>query len=67
MFAAFKPQPDYLQLAQHAFASQGFVPSDAVLKAAAKGLARLDAPQVSTGVHATELSFDDMLKMSAHA
>jgi hypothetical protein len=67
MSTAFKPQPDYLQLAQHAFASQGFVPTEAVLKAAAKGLARLDAPQVSTGVQATELSFDDTLQRSAHA
>ncbi len=67
MSTAFKPQPDYLQLAQHAFASQGFAPSDAVLQAAAKALARLDVPLVSTGAHQSEVSFDAMLKRCAHA
>jgi hypothetical protein len=67
MSHASEPLPDFIQLAQHAFASQGYAPSDAVRKAAAKGLARLDAPQVSTGVHASEVSFEDMLKRCADA
>jgi hypothetical protein len=54
---------DFTELARQTFADNGYAPSDALLKAAAKGLARLTDPspsRVDVGV-----SFDEMLKRCA--
>lgn len=58
------PHPqDFTELARQAFADNGYVPSAAVLKAAAKSLARLADP-LPTTVRAdanADVSFDEML------
>ncbi len=66
MSNAFEPLPDFIQLAQHAFASQGYAPSGPVLNATAKGLARLHVP-ATTAQRASHVSFDEMLKRCADA
>jgi hypothetical protein len=62
------PHPqDFTEVAHHAFADNGFVPSDAVLKAAAKNLARLSDPlpcAVKPDANA-DVSFDEMLRSCA--
>lgn len=67
MSHAFEPQPDDLQWAQQAFASQGFTPSEAVLKAAAKGLARLRVVSTASDKQEPPKRFADMLKRCADA
>jgi hypothetical protein len=64
---ASESPPDFIDLARHAFASQGYAPSDAVVKAAAKGLARLHMQATPSGMQEAEACFDEMLKRCAHA
>lgn len=59
-------QLEFTELANHAFAGNGYVPSVAVLKAAAKSLARLSDP-LPSAVKAdsdadADVSFDEMLR-----
>lgn len=62
------PHPqDLTELARQAFADNGYAPSVAVLKAAAKNLARLSDPLpsvVKTDADA-DVSFDEMLRSCA--
>jgi hypothetical protein len=62
------PHPqDFTELALHAFADNGYVPSVAVLKAVAKNLARLSDPlpcAVRADANAV-VSFDEMLRSCA--
>jgi hypothetical protein len=63
---ATEHQQDFTELARHAFADRGYVPTDAWLHAAAKGLARLADEVAAPVVPAQDLSFDDMLKRCAN-
>jgi hypothetical protein len=60
------PHPqDFTELAQHAFADNGYVPSAAELKAAAKSLARLSDPQPCAAKAEADVSFEEMLRSCA--
>ena len=62
----FSPLPqDFTELALHAFAANGYVPSAAVLKAAAKNLARLSDPLLLAVKTDADVSFDEMLRSCA--
>jgi hypothetical protein len=65
MPAAFEQPSDFIQLAQHAFADQGYVPSAAVLQATAKGLARLQTSATSSVKPELDANFDVVLKRCA--
>ncbi len=62
---ATEHQQDFTELARHAFADRGYVPTEAWLKAAAKGLARLADELPESLASAQTLSYDDMLKRCA--
>jgi|GEM_PF-5323003 len=55
---------NYTELAQHAFADNGYVPSVAVLKATTKALARLADP-LPAGAPDADADFDEMLRSCA--
>ena len=62
----FSPLPqDFTELALHAFAANGYVPSAVVLKAAVKNLARLSDPLPGVVNRKIEVSFDEMLRSCA--
>jgi hypothetical protein len=62
---ATEHQQDFTELARHAFAARGYVPTDAWLQAAAKGLARL-ADELPESLESSQAeSFDDVLKRCA--
>ena len=67
MHDATAHSPNYTELAQHAFADNGYVPSVAVLKATAKGLARLADPSPVAVRADADVSFYDMLRSCAGA
>ena len=56
---------NYTELAQHAFADNGYVPSAAVLKATAKGLMRLADALPAVARTDVKVSFDEMLRSCA--
>ena len=62
---ATQHQQDFTELAQHAFADNGYVPSTALLKATAKGLVRLADPSPVAVRADVDVSFDDMLRSCA--
>jgi hypothetical protein len=64
---ATQHQQDFTELAQHAFADNGYVPSTALLKATAKGLVRLADPSPVAVRVGADVSFDDMLRSCAGA
>lgn len=55
-------QQDLTELARQAFADNGYVPSDALLKAATKGLSRLADPSPWLDRAGAHVSFDAMLQ-----
>jgi hypothetical protein len=59
---AAEPQQDLTELARQAFADNGYVPSDPLLKAAAKGLLRLTVASSQPGCAGADVSFDAMLQ-----
>lgn len=60
------PHPqDFTEVARQAFADNGYVPSFAVLKAAAKNLARLSDPLPCAAQAEADVSFDEMLRSCA--
>ncbi len=60
------PHPqDFTELARHAFADNGYVPSAEELKAAAKSLARLSNPQPCAAKAEADVSFDETLRSCA--
>lgn len=55
-------QQDFTELARQAFADNGYVPSEALLKAAAKGLSRLADPSPWFDRAGADVSFDATLQ-----
>ena len=56
----------FIALAKNAFAEQAYEPTEAILMAAAKNLARLQTPASPLAHLKPDGNFDDLLKSFAH-